>query len=205
MGSDRGEKSGYHHGDLRTALLAAAEQELSEFGTEGFSLRRVAKRAGVSHAAPAHHFIDTGGMLTALAAVGFRRFLSTQTRRQAAAGDDPLAQLVAAGLGYIQFARENPALFRLIFSSNRPDHANPELCAAATAAYEHLVGNVSALAAVRADRANPPLYRNVSTAWALVHGIADLSIAGRLTRLNALPESEREQEIEAMLRRAFEA
>ena len=60
----------YHHGDLRAALLRAAEAELNEAGIEAFSLRRVAKRAGVSHAAPAHHFRDVRGLLTALSAEG---------------------------------------------------------------------------------------------------------------------------------------
>ena len=79
----------YHHGALRAALLAAAEAELAETGIERFSLRSVAKRAGVSHAAPAHHFGDTGGLLTALAAEGFTRFLATQHAREAAAPQVP--------------------------------------------------------------------------------------------------------------------
>ncbi|NRB03591.1 MAG: TetR family transcriptional regulator, partial [Rhodobacteraceae bacterium] len=65
----------YHHGDLRAALIEAGLQELEATGTEAFSLRKVARRAGVSHAAPAHHFGDVTGLLTALAAEGFRRFV----------------------------------------------------------------------------------------------------------------------------------
>ncbi|MEI5579289.1 helix-turn-helix domain-containing protein, partial [Streptomyces brasiliscabiei] len=72
----RGTRQPYHHGDLRRALLVAAEHELEEKGIEGFSLRGVAKRAGVSHAAPLHHFKDTRALLTALAGVGFERFLA---------------------------------------------------------------------------------------------------------------------------------
>ncbi|NBO21074.1 MAG: TetR/AcrR family transcriptional regulator, partial [Rhodobacteraceae bacterium] len=78
----------YHHGDLATALIAAAHQELSEQGAAGFSLRRVARRAGVSHAAPAHHFGDAAGLLAALAAQGFRRLIGQQSLRQGAASPD---------------------------------------------------------------------------------------------------------------------
>ncbi len=106
----------YHHGDLHRALLAAAEEELTEKGVEAFSLRGVAKRAGVSHGAPAHHFADARGLLTELAAQGYQRFIDAQERRQQEAAKDPEAQLTASGLGYIDFATENPALFRLMFS-----------------------------------------------------------------------------------------
>lgn len=110
----------YHHGDLRPALLEGGEVELAERGIEGFSLRGVAKRAGVSHAAPAHHFQDANGLLTVLAAEGFRRFLDFQKARQRKADQDPMSQLVAAGMGYIDFAMAHPALFRVMFSSDRP-------------------------------------------------------------------------------------
>ena len=86
----------YHHGDLRAALLEAGEAELAEHGVEGFSLRGVAKRAGVSHAAPAHHFRDANGLLTALAAEGFRRFVAKQ---RAAPGRRRPDRAVAAGGG----------------------------------------------------------------------------------------------------------
>src|SRR4029450_13468313 len=131
-------RRGYHHGDLRVVLLEAGEAELAERGIEGFSLRGVAKRAGVSHAAPAHHFRDANGLLTALAAEGFRRFVDKQRLRQQAADKDALSQLVAAGMGYIDFAMAHPALFRLMFSSDRPDHEAGELQGAARAAYTQL-------------------------------------------------------------------
>ena len=107
----------YHHGDLRASLLAAAEAELADRGVEAFSLRQVAKRAGVSHAAPAHHFGDAGGLLTALATEGYRAFQQALDDGMAQAGDDPRERQMAAGLGYIRFATARPALFRLIFGS----------------------------------------------------------------------------------------
>ena len=81
------DKPRYHHGDLRAALLHAAEVELEHNGIEAFSLRKVAKRAGVSHAAPAHHFGDVSGLLTALAVVGNRRFIKCMAEAEIDATD----------------------------------------------------------------------------------------------------------------------
>ncbi len=166
----------YHHGDLRAALLRAAEEELAERGIEGFSLRGVARRVGVSHAAPAHHFADTDALLTALAAEGFQRFLATQRGRQAGAPADPRAQLIAAGQGYVAFAAAHPALFRLMFASRRADFDDPALAAAAGAAYDHLVAGV---AAATGGPGAPPA--DVMAVWAMAHGIADLANSGRLS------------------------
>ncbi len=188
-------KDRYHHGDLRAALLDAAEAELRAHGVEGFTLRGCARRAEVSHAAPAHHFGDARGLLTALAAIGYTRFLATQARHKQGATPDAQAQLVAAGLGYIDFARANPALFRLIFASDRPDHDNPALCAAARAAFDQLVGDVAA-ALGDGPQASAQGRAMVASTWALVHGMADLLITGRLPYL---PQGDAAQE-EAMLR-----
>jgi AcrR family transcriptional regulator len=185
----------YHHGALRAALLAAAEAELAARGIEAFSLRAVAKRAGVSHAAPAHHFGDARGLLTALAAEGFRQFLATQARREAQAAPDPRAQLVAAGLGYIDFALERPTLFRLLWQSERPDFADRALDAAAGAAYGHLADQVGA--------AGGETVADAATLWALAHGLADLLAAGRLKAVAALPAAAREAMVAAILERGL--
>lgn len=192
----------YHHGDLRLALLQAGEAELAERGIEGFSLRGVAKRAEVSHAAPAHHFRDANGLLTALAAEGFRRFLAKQRARQARAAADPLSQLIAAGLGYIDFATTHPALFRLMFSSERPQHDAPELRAAASAAFGQLVEDV------RRARGTPPGQNDpepleVMRTWSVAHGIADLMTSKRLKNLQGLRKDERDAMLTEMLRRGL--
>ncbi|MEY4985107.1 MAG: hypothetical protein RIR62_3373 [Pseudomonadota bacterium] len=193
---DEDDHRGYHHGALRAALLAAAEAELSEKGVEAFSLRSVAKRAGVSHAAPAHHFGDARGLLTALAAEGFSRFLTSQHRREAKAAPDPLAQLVAAGLGYIDFALGNPALFRLIFSSDKPDFDDADLCAAADAAFGHLSEQVAAAGGREMD---------ATAVWAAAHGLADLMASGRMRALVALDPETRDKAVVSILRRSFPA
>ncbi|MFN6008309.1 MAG: TetR/AcrR family transcriptional regulator [Paracoccaceae bacterium] len=183
----------YHHGDLRAALLAAAEEELTEKGVEGFSLRSVAKRAGVSHAAPAHHFGDTGGLLTALAAEGFTQFQARLDAREVGAVDDR-DRAVRAGLGYLEFALARPALFRLIFSSARPNFSSAELITAANRAYQHLVELVTVLGGGEAD---------VIALWATSHGIADLSAGQKLRTLQGKSPEERERMIRAVLLRCL--
>ncbi len=195
-------RRGYHHGDLRAVLLAAGEAELAEQGVEGFSLRGVAKRAGVSHAAPAHHFRDANGLLTALAAEGFRRFVDKQKARQQAAAKDALSQLVAAGMGYVDFAMAHPALFRLMFSSNRPDHEAEELQIAASAAYRKLVEDVARLRGSPPGQSEP-LPTDVMRTWAIAHGLADLMNSRRLKPLLGLRKAERDAALAAMLRRSL--
>ena len=170
----------YHHGDLAAALLASAEEELAEKGVEAFSLRSVAKRAGVSHAAPAHHFGDANGVLTALAAHGFAEFLATQHAYEAAAPKTSRDQLIAAGLGYIGFARARPALFRLMFGSQRTDYGNPLLKTAADEAIGHLIAQVKLNGS--------DLAQDVFAVWATAHGLADLLIAGRMKVLDDMPK-----------------
>jgi AcrR family transcriptional regulator len=195
-------RRGYHHGDLRAVLLETAEAELVEHGVEGFSLRGVAKRAGVSHAAPAHHFRDANGLLTALAAEGFRRFVGRQELRQQAADKDALSQLVAAGMGYIDFAMAHPALFRLMFSSDRPDREAEELHVAAGAAYRKLVEDV-ARARGSASGPSEPLPSEVMRTWAIAHGLADLMNSRRLKPLLGLRKAERDAALAEMLRRSL--
>jgi AcrR family transcriptional regulator len=186
----------YHHGDLRAALLAAGEAELVAAGIEGFSMRAVARRAGVSHAAPAHHFGDTQGLLSALAAEGFRRFLAMQAAREAQAPTDPASQLTAAGLGYIDFALARPALFRLMFGSAKPDFASNDLHAAGEAAYDHLAAQVEAVGGDLTD---------LAAVWSVAHGLADLLMSGRLASLQQSPAPDRDATLAAIIRRALPA
>ena len=185
----------YHHGDLRAALLTAAEAELAERGVEAFSLRSVAKRAGVSHAAPAHHFGDVTGLLTALAANGFQDFLTTQHAFEARALKTPKDQLIAAGLGYIGFARARPALFKLMFGSQRTDYANAALGTAAEAAIAHLMTQVK--------RVGGTLPQDVTAVWAMAHGLADLIITGRITAIRDFSEAALQDMLTAILERSL--
>ena len=172
-----GSEKSYHHGDLRAALLHAAEQELGEKGRDQFSLRSVAKRAGVSHAAPAHHFGDVTGLMAALATLGFDRFLETQKARQAQASAEPREQLLQAGFGYINFAMSHPALFRLMFGKSWGEISDVALKASADAAFDHLVQNVAAVTGGDPET-DPDTRTAIASIWAMVHGLADLMIGG---------------------------
>jgi AcrR family transcriptional regulator len=193
----------YHHGDLRAALLRAAEDELAASGVEGFSLRSVAKRAGVSHAAPAHHFGDVGGLMTALCTEGFERFLRAQSAREALAEPDPASQILAAGLGYIDFAMASPALFRLMFSSAMPDRNSAELSGAGARAYGHLLAQIAAAGGRVGPDGRPT--EDVAAAWAIVHGLADLIQSGPMADLRAMPAAERDAFLSKIIRRALPA
>ncbi|CUS56896.1 MAG TPA: TetR family transcriptional regulator [Hyphomonas sp.] len=192
--TEKSSRKTYHHGDLASELLRAAERELSENGIESFSLRAVAKRAGVSHGAPAHHFRDARGLLTALAASGFRRLVATQEARQDAAERDVRSQQIAVGLGYIDFALENPALFRLMFSSEKPDRTVADLGAASIAAYEKLMSGVRSVVGNNPPD-DPGAMKHVMASWAMAHGLADLIVSGRAERplnFSALSPQERD-------------
>ena len=161
----------YHHGDLRRALLDAAVLELNEVGPDELSLRGVARRAGVSHAAPYHHFADKSVLLAHLAAVGFTRFREHLVSAAAEGGDAPRLRLARMGLGYLRFARAEHALFALMGSSPSQTHAEV-WAAAADASFAVLVDEV---ARVRADagrtgRPEPDAYLH----WSVVHGLAHL-------------------------------
>ena len=168
----------YHHGDLRKALLDAAEAELAEKGLEGFTLRGCAKRAGVSHAAPAHHFKDANALLTALAAVGHERFAAAMQKRQAAA-TSARGRLIAAGLGYLDFARANPGLFRLMFSSQRPDYSDPGLAACGFRSFSVLTDAVRDLTGADPFKDKTAML-DAMGAWSIAHGLAHLLLAGQL-------------------------
>ena len=199
-GSDGGDEARrrYHHGDLREALLTEAEAVLGERGLAGFSLRAVARRAGVSHAAPAHHFGDARGLLTALAARGFERLTAAQrARREAVAAED---ELIASGLGYVDFALADPVLFGLIFDAPRLDWEDAALGEAAHAAFAQLTRDTRR---TRPDGAvdEAASIEDLRLAWSVVHGLSGLLIGGHLPTMAAMPAAEREAAIVAMLRR----
>lgn len=163
----------YHHGDLHDALVRAARTILETQGLAALSLRGAARAAGVSPAAPYHHFPDKQALLDAVAAQGFDALTSAMERRMVKK-TDPNAQLNASGLGYVTFALENPALFRLMFGSGeQQSSANARLREARDRAYGVLQ---AAVAETSPDGAANPLV--CLRLWALVHGIATLILEG---------------------------
>lgn len=191
----------YHHGDLRRALLHAAEGELATSGLEGFSLRKVAKRAGVSHAAPAHHFKDINGLLTALAAKGydiFLAYLKEQIPQNATAKD----RIVGMGIGYVNFATSRRALFRLMFSSDRPDYDDPDLAQAAQLTLAHFTEAVESIIGSDPQQSGTAMSHTISL-WSAAHGIADLMASGTLDLLTPLSPAEKDLEIRKALERTL--
>jgi AcrR family transcriptional regulator len=159
----------YHHGDLRRALMDAALHLVAEHGPAGLSLREVARRAGVSHAAPTHHFSNKAGLLTAIAADGYRMLAEALV---AADRDGFRAQ----GVAYVVFATDHPAHFAVMRAPDLLNNDDPELLAARDRAGEQLRGGAATLRG--ADRPADPA--TPLAAWALVHGLASLLLEGNV-------------------------
>ncbi|HVK20563.1 MAG TPA: TetR/AcrR family transcriptional regulator [Actinokineospora sp.] len=171
-------KRAYHHGDLRRAVLAAAIDAITEHGPGGVSLRDLARRAGVSHAGPVHHFGDKAGLLTAIAAQGYALLADALVEAWAATED-----FREVGVAYVGFAIRHRAHFDVMF---RPDLYHPD----------------DPDVAAERDRASTELARGVDTvagetdphlagiaAWSLVHGFATLWLTGALTDIDDAPEA----------------
>lgn len=169
-------------GDLRRALLEAAIALIAEVGAEQVSLREVARRTGVSHSAPAHHFGDKAGLLTGVATEGFEHFAAAlRSLPVQRPGAGPVAGLQQLGLGYLEFARAHPAYFDVMFRPHLIDVHDSAYAAASAEAYKVLRAQVEACQA--AGWHPDAEARTVTTAaWALVHGLAVLRASGSLDR-----------------------
>lgn len=155
----------YHHGDLRAVILTEAARLVSERGADRVSLRELARDAGVSHAAPAHHFTDRRGLFTALATQGF------QLLAEALIAARP--QFADAALAYVRFAIDHPGHYQVMFNKSLLDVSNDELATAEAAAGAELSRGVATLRDrnAHADPAGAQL-----AAWSLVHGFSMLWI-----------------------------
>ncbi|MER8264610.1 TetR/AcrR family transcriptional regulator [Streptomyces griseus] len=158
----------YHHGDLRRVILDAALDAIATNGPGALSLRDLARRAGVSHAAPAHHFKDRTGLLTAVAAEGYALFAD------ALAGAPDLRE---RGVAYVRFAATHPAHFQVMFQPDLHRTDDPDLLAARARATEALRAGVAELPP--AGRGEDDRLAGVA-AWSLAHGFATLLVSGNL-------------------------
>jgi AcrR family transcriptional regulator len=170
------QKRSYHHGNLRKALLDAAVTLIGEVGPKGFTIREVARRAGVSHNAPYRHFRDKDELLEAVAIEGFER-LTDAMKRRSAAGKTAAERLRLCGCGYVDFALHWPQHFLVMFDPPSGELHRDE--AVGKNAFQTLLGFIVELQKEDALPEGDP-HPLALMAWSIVHGIAKLAISGNL-------------------------
>ena len=169
----------YHHGDLRRALMEAALALVSDGGLPALSLREAARRAGVSVAAPYHHFASREALIAALAVEGFAGMRASMEAELAAADDEPVERLLASGRGYLRYALAHPASFQIMFGAPRLCDVSqfPEVASASAPVGEILARGVEGVLALPGLSAVPAA-RLALLAWSSVHGMAWLVLDG---------------------------
>jgi AcrR family transcriptional regulator len=176
-------KTKYHHGDLANSLLAATVSLLETRGSAQLSLREVAREAGVSHAAPAHHFGDKSGLLTAVAIEGYELLRETLVASQTPKGRSPEQRLLDAGYAYIQFALTHTAHFEVMFRPALTNSETPEYLAISQAAKDVLETCIRNFLLQQSPEVQIPeqqIQATVIALWSQVHGFANLWLAGNL-------------------------
>jgi AcrR family transcriptional regulator len=182
--------------ELRAKVLQASIELIEEEGLAKLSMREVARRAGVTHQAPYHHFADREAILGEIAADGFRMLTERIEQAEHTAGCDasPALWLREMGRAYVEFALQRPAHFRIMF---RPELVNPERCPNAKAAGDacfRMVTNIVHAAVDAGVPAQPSEAALVAMLWSLAHGLAGLILDGPLARKQ--PEVDPAQQIE---------
>jgi len=172
--SRKSRRRGYHHGNLREALIEAALELIAEKGPAGFTFAEAARWAGVSAAAPYRHFRDRDALMADVARRGFEAFAA---RLEAAWNDgrpEPRRAFEALGHAYLGFAREEPAYYAAMFEAQLPPDLEPELARAGDAAFAVLRRAAEALCATLPEARRPPPLMVALHMWSLAHGIASL-------------------------------
>jgi AcrR family transcriptional regulator len=172
-------KRSYHHGDLRRALIATALKLVEDNDVSALTLREVARRAGVTHGAPYHHFRSKAALLAVLAEEGYRALYTEELQAVAKAGPDPFARLQAIGVAYLRFAIAHPGHFRVMFRTDSADwSAHPTLLEASQLP---MILLTSTAEEVQRDR-KLDIQRTefLLSSWATVHGLATLWVDGPL-------------------------
>jgi AcrR family transcriptional regulator len=178
----KGGRKPYHHGHLRVTLVEEAARLAAARGLDAVTLRAVARQAGVSHAAPYHHFADKAAMMEAVAEEGFRRLDRRMADSLRGAPADPYERLRRMGMAYIRFAVANPHFYGVMFKPGRHRagaEATPD--APSTRAFQRLLDAVAACRASAGDPdADPTLWALV--AWTVTHGLSSLWLEGALAK-----------------------
>ena len=182
---------GYHHGNLKEALLQAALGLIAEKGAAGFTFADAARMAGVSPAAPYRHFRDRDELLSSIAQRGFEQFESALTAAWDDGRPDTLTAFERVGKAYLKFAREEPAFYSAMFESGLPVDVNPTLQAASERAFGIIRAAAERLAALAPPGTpRPPAMMMALHIWSMSHGVASLFARGDAAR-RKLPMSAR--------------
>ncbi|KEJ96572.1 DNA-binding transcriptional regulator, AcrR family [Pseudosulfitobacter pseudonitzschiae] len=174
------DQSTYHHGNLKEALVQAGLDILNQQGLADLTLRACALRAGVSHTAPKNHFGNLAGLMSAIAARGYQRL--TETMQTGLPPDASRADRRQAAMGgYVEFARQNPGLFELMFSPQRTNGDDPDLLHHAGRCFAVLCDVSEGLIWDKSDAPDAALRAQVMH-WSMVHGFAQLTASGKLNK-----------------------
>jgi AcrR family transcriptional regulator len=173
-GGERDEPRGYHHGNLKEALLRAALELIAQKGPAGFTFAEAARWAGVSPAAPYRHFRDRDELLASVALRGFERFEGVLSRAWNDGRPDVFAAFDRLGKAYLEFARTEAAFYSAMFEAGIPFAASPELREAGERAFAVLRAAAEKLCAPMPAQQRPPTLMVALHIWALAHGIASL-------------------------------
>lgn len=193
MNTGSKQTASYHHGDLKRGLLDAADELLSEVGLQGFTLRACARKAGVSHAAPKHHFGDVSGLLEAVAERGYERLTTFLTVALEKAKGNLVAEMQATCQAYVSFAEAYPEHFRIMFRSDLISMNAEEPCEAVVNTFMELTNVILrqrgepelGLETLRQEKADA-LLNDIIIGWCYIHGFAHLKLEGQL---GMIPES----------------
>jgi AcrR family transcriptional regulator len=192
-----GRRDTYHHGDLKRALTEAALGLVTEKGPRGFTLREVARRAGVSAAAPYRHFADRAQLLAAVATQGFVQLHETLSDT-AAGAPDLTRQVLDMGRAYVRWAVHHPDYYQVMFGSELDKSDNPELLTAAARAFDDLLDAIVKCQRAELMPADDP--REIAgPTWSLLHGLSTLTIGSELSHVGI------GEDPEALIERALRA
>jgi len=186
-----GEPRGYHHGNLREALMRAALELIGQKGPAGFTFAEAARWAGVSPAAPYRHFRDRNELLASVALQGFEQFEAALARAWDNGRPDTFAALDRLGKAYLDFARNQQAYYSAMFEAGIPLDVSPELRQAGERAFAVLRGAAEALCAQLPPKGRPPALMVALHIWSMAHGVASLFGRGDAAK-RALPMSPEE-------------
>jgi len=199
---DREGPRGYHHGNLKEALLRAALELIAQKGPAGFTFAEAARWAGVSPAAPYRHFRDRDELLASVALRGFEKFEAVLARAWDDGHPDVFVALDRLGKAYLEFARTEPAYYSAMFEAGIPLATNPELREVSERAFAVLRGAAEKLCVQIPLRTRPPALMVALHIWAMSHGVASLFGRGDAARrtLPMLPEELLEAQVLVYLR-----